>query len=132
MKGSTLGSDQLSYSQLPVLQSPLGPRISVLNTESLNGLCQAKAAKTCLYVNWIPQTMVQFCYLKLYLGIETVSGCLFLQDGKNGQGLRLEKNWPVIRFAGLLSSCPYYWSVRNREVSTRQELTVLDYWIGLV
>ena len=36
--------------------------------------------------------MVQFCYLKLYLGIGTVS--CFATDGKHGHGLKIENVGP--------------------------------------
>ena len=36
--------------------------------------------------------MVQCCFLRIYLAIETVSCCLLLlSDGKDGHGLKLEK-----------------------------------------
>ena len=36
--------------------------------------------------------MVQFCYLRLYLGIETVSCRCFATDGMDGHELKLEKD----------------------------------------
>ena len=32
--------------------------------------------KTCLRVNWISKMLVQFCWVRIYLGVETVSCCL--------------------------------------------------------
>ena len=34
--------------------------------------------------------MVQFCYLRLHLGIEIVSCCLFATNTKDGHGLKLK------------------------------------------
>ena len=39
--------------------------------------------------------MVQFCYLRLYLGIETVSWRSFATDGRDGHELKLEKDGPI-------------------------------------
>ena len=39
--------------------------------------------------------MVQFCYLRLYLGIETVSCWSFATNGTDGHELELEKDGPT-------------------------------------
>lgn len=39
--------------------------------------------------------MVQFCYLRLYLGIETVSCRSFATDGRDGHELKLENDGPT-------------------------------------
>lgn len=39
--------------------------------------------------------MIQFCYLRLYLGIETVSCRCFATDGMDGHELKLEKDGPT-------------------------------------
>ena len=39
--------------------------------------------------------MVQFCCLRLYLGIETVSCRSFTTDGRDGHELKLEKDGPT-------------------------------------
>ena len=50
----------------------------------INCLCQAicylfkNLKRVCVRINWIPKIMVQFCYLRLYLGTETIS-CRLLQ-----------------------------------------------------
>ena len=44
-------------------------------------------AKISLHINWIPKIMVQFCYLTLHLGTETVS-CRLLQ-----QMARMDRDW---------------------------------------
>ena len=41
-------------------------------------------AKTCVSINWIPKIMFLFCWLKLYLGIETVSCRLFPRMARMG------------------------------------------------
>ena len=48
----------------------------ILNFRIHMFLKSAVKAKTCLQINWIPGIMVQLCYLRLYLGIETVFCCL--------------------------------------------------------
>ena len=40
--------------------------------------------------------MVQSCYLRLYLGIDTVSCHLIAMDGKGGNGLKLEKRFQLL------------------------------------
>ena len=39
--------------------------------------------------------MVQFCYLSLYISIETVPCRMLQTDGKDGRGLKLEKVGPT-------------------------------------
>ena len=39
--------------------------------------------------------MVQFCYLRLYLGIETVSCRSFATDGRDKHELKLENDGPT-------------------------------------
>lgn len=39
--------------------------------------------------------MIQFCYLRLYLGIETVSCRCFATDGMDGHELKFEKDGPT-------------------------------------
>ena len=45
---------------------------------------------TCFRINWIPKIMVQFCYLKLYSGIETFPRRLLLTNGNDGNGMKLK------------------------------------------
>ena len=43
-------------------------------------------------INLVPKIMVQFCYVRLYLGIETVSAVA--TDGQDGHGLKIGKIGP--------------------------------------
>ena len=61
----------------------------VNNKWALKALCYLfkKPCKKCLHMNLIPKIMVQFCYLRLYSGIWTVS-CRLLQPT-----VRMGINW---------------------------------------
>ena len=50
-------------------------------------------AKMCLCINWILKLTAQFCYLRLYLGIETVSFCLLPWMA------RMDMDWNLKKFA---------------------------------
>ena len=75
-------------------------KLSKLGFLGLTGstLCNAMCSlfETCLCIIFIPKTMAPFSYLRLYLGIKTVS-CRPLQcDGKDGHGLKLEQLFQVL------------------------------------
>lgn len=59
-----------------------------------------KLRPPCLRINWFQKILVEFCYLILYLGTETVCCRLLLWVAcKNGHGLKLERigpNLPVL------------------------------------
>ena len=67
--------------------------------------------KTCLRINWFQKILVQFCYLRLCLGIETVSCRLLLRMARITLGARgfmrgfrfcsSLKKWPAGRVFGL-------------------------------
>ena len=49
------------------------------------------------YVNWIPKIMVQFCYLRLYFGIDIVSRRLLQWIARIENGLKLRPTTRYIR-----------------------------------
>ena len=61
------------------------------------GTCQAfcslfEKANMCLRINWILKLTAQFCFLRLYLGIETVSFCLLPWMA------RMDMDWNLKKF----------------------------------
>ena len=63
--------------QIPEMMATVGFRLCAYL------LCLQKA-KACLGMYWIPKIMAQFCYLRLYLGFETIFPVVCLSYGWQG------------------------------------------------